>query len=286
MIFDNSTLKHDFKEYITSQISKLHLKSDVKLTLNIIQIGDDFASSKYVGIKYKVGASIGVEVFIHKYLSDINPENVFVDLQLITAKSNTGIIYQLPVPQSFLQMVHQTPIKGDVDLLGSGQWELWRRGFLPPTIGAIDLTLKAMSGYKRTSDTSSFILHDLDLSGKIVAVIGQGVLVGRPLLQYLVNRNATILSINKDTANPIELVKQADIVICAAGSKNLINDEWLKPSAVVIDAATSEDNGGLVGDVDRESIPDSVLLSPSPGGIGGLTVLYLFYNLLRLNQLN
>ena len=282
MIFDNSRLKHEFTEYLTSKINRL----ESKLTLNIIHIGDDLASSKYVRIKHKVGASIGVEVSVHKYLSNAHPENVLVDLQMIMQMPNTGIIYQLPVPKDFSEMVGETPIKGDVDLLGFGQWELWRQGFLPPTVGAIDLTLKTMLGYKRTKDTHSFIQQKIDLSGKVVGIIGQGVLVGRPLLRYLVDRNATIVSVNKDTANPVDLIKLADIVICAAGSKNLIHGDWLKPNAVVIDAATSEDHGGLVGDVDKENIPESIYLSPSPGGIGGLTVLYLFYNLLRLNQLN
>lgn len=149
----------------------------------------------------------------------------------------------------------------------------------------------------------SLLTRELDLTGKIVAVIGQGKLVGNPLLKYLQRRNATIISLNKDTPNKPNLTQTADILICASGVPGLVKTDWLKKNAIVIDAATSESNGVLVGDVDYSQIDQNenqtnetknfvqdanrkssnslnLQICPSPGGVGPLTVLCIFWNLI------
>ena len=134
------------------------------------------------------------------------------------------------------------------------------------------------------------LTQKLDLTGRIVAIIGQGKLVGNPLLGYFAARNATIISLNKDTPNKEKLVKLADIVIAASGVPNLVKSHWLCPNAIVIDAATSESGGVLAGDIDKNELEENsnfikqINLCPSPGGIGPLTVLSIFWNLYRFWQ--
>jgi methylenetetrahydrofolate dehydrogenase (NADP+) / methenyltetrahydrofolate cyclohydrolase len=275
MLYDNSGIKMQFETYLLEQFQKLTTTP----TLHIIQVGDDFASSKYISIKQKVGVRLGVNVEFHHFVQSATLAEVYELVQNISTE-NTGLIYQLPLPDGLSVLADIILPQMDVDLLSIDQEVLWKKGFLPPTIGAIDLTLKDIMKFTQ-SDFEQNITSNIDLSGKVVAVIGQGRLVGKPLLRYLGDRGATIISINVDTKNPSKLTLLADIVICGAGSKNLVDASWLQPGAIVIDAATSEDSGSLVGDVDIHNISDDTILSPSPGGVGKLTVLYLFYNLLR-----
>ena len=286
MIYSNTNLKLKFKEFLKEKISSLQTKP----VLNIIQIGSDLASSKYVEIKQKIGLEIGVEVLILHYQE--TPDRKEIQEIIEFSKANRqGLIFQLPVPIEFLDLVQNTPFQTDVDLLGLGSLKLWEKGYLPPTIGACDLILKEIleikdeefKAWSMVSDFDEFIKSKLDFSDKLVGVVGQGVLVGGPLLVYLKNRQATIISMNKFTKNPQTLSKQTDILLCGAGSPELINKNWLNPHAVIIDAATSEAENKLVGDVDLKNIFETNLLCPSPGGVGSITVLYLFYNLFKLN---
>ena len=122
------------------------------------------------------------------------------------------------------------------------------------------------------------------MSSYRIAIIGQGKLVGKPLVKYCLDRGATIIIIDKDTLNPQNLVKDCDIVLSGAGVAKLVNSTWLKSTAIVIDVATSGENGVIVGDVDQSDLLESIYLCPSPKGVGPITVLYLFWNLYCLNS--
>ena len=295
--------------------------------------------------------------------------------------SRNGLIFQLPLPFEFVDLLEIDWNNFiDVDFLASN-CNLWDQNLLPPTIQAIDLVLKSLIWQKNLEHfepekiiltkysqnrilknemnselknelilTKNLLQQKLDLTGKIVTVIGQGKLVGNPLLTYLQKRNATIISLNKDSTNGQKLVKLADIVICASGVPNLVKSNWFKKNTIVIDAATSESNGVLVGDLDYLEIAQNELNSqnveqtekllrqnhlninlnsqeiktetreqqnksnlvknfqeknnnseffkkqnkkslnlwicPSPGGIGPLTVLCIFWNLVAIKNTN
>lgn len=277
MLYQNKDLKTKFQELI-----KLEVGSILKpLCLNIVLVGDDLASVKYTNLKQNVGKLLGIEVVIHKYDFTTNVDKYQTLLDKI-AKNHSGLIFQLPVPENIRHFVNITPENSDVDLLGVDSEKLWQRGFLPPTIGAIDLILKNI--LEPEKNIQDLIDSQINLNGKLVAVIGQGVLVGKPVIRYLLASGATIVSINKDTKNPKELTKNSDILICAAGSPNLVDKTWVNPNTIIIDAATSESSGVLVGDVTKDSLFETNLLVASPSGVGGLTVLYLFYNLLKLGS--
>lgn len=257
---------------------------ETKPNLEIILIGDNLASLKYIQIKQKIGDQIGIKVNLNHFQESVQSSEI-QSILTKTNKTSNGLIFQLPVPDKFNQFVPKTPLKSDVDLLGEYSFLLWQKGFLPPTIGAIDLVLKEILGWQKDLDFEDFINSKIDLSGKTVAIVGQGVLVGSPLLRYLQQRQATIISINKNTKNTKELTQFSDILICAAGSPELVDKSWINPKTIVIDASTSESDGILVGDVKPDSLFDTNLLCASPGGIGRITVFYLFYNLCKLAQL-
>lgn len=288
MIYSNSQLKKTFKTYLKSKFDTL----DQKCVLNIVQIGDITSSTKYVNTKKKIGDEIGVEVQHHHF--DENVSELELQNLLDKAKDNKeGFIFQLPLPSKFNHLVAKTSLESDVDLLSEYSSLLWDKEFLPPTIGAIDLILKEMMMRKEKNaitdenffdnvDLDNFFDSKLNLRGKTVASIGQGILVGNPLLRYLRERAATIISTNSSTPNVANLVQNASIVLSGVGKPNITDVSWLNSDAIVIDAATAGVNGALVGDVNKDEIQESVYLCPSPGGVGPVTVLYIFWNLYRM----
>lgn len=275
MRYLNTELKEIFKEYLITRYKELE---NVPL-LNVVQVGEDFVSNKYVGMKQKLAQDLGTEVKWWKFDQDVDVATVEAIIENINPLD--GLIYQLPIPARFSSMVENIHPYLDVDLLGSMYSVLEKDGILPPTIGAIDLVLKHILQGEQF-DIESSIHAMMNLEGTKVGVIGQGQLVGAPLTRYLLERNATVISVNIDTENPQELISKCDIVISAAGKAGLVNKSWLKSDAIVIDAATSEGDNSLVGDVDQNDIYETNVLCTTPKGVGGITVLYLFYNLLRL----
>jgi methylenetetrahydrofolate dehydrogenase (NADP+) / methenyltetrahydrofolate cyclohydrolase len=321
-LYSNNPIKSEFKAYLQQEFAKLKEKANKEFVLNIVQIGHNLASSKYVGIKKKIGLELGVVVNHHHFEDGIG-EQKLVDLYNYASDNGQGFIFQLPLPPQYSHLVPLTPLNTDVDLLSSSSFLLWSKGFLPPTIGAIDLIYKEMEfrkefgliaeenifGNKETlTDTlekvdlisqaqksgnynhgvyfrlpfGSLLNQKADYTGKIVAVVGQGILVGSPLVKYLLDRNATIISVNKDTPNSKALTSQADVIFSGAGVVGLINRDWIKKDAIVIDAATSGVGGEIFGDVNKDDIDDSTYLCPSPKGVGPITVLYIFWNLLKM----
>ncbi len=278
MLIDTSELKADFELWLKQAVAA-HPKP---LVLEIIQIGDNLASDKYVQIKQKVGQACGISVNLYKFTSSVKPTEIE---SIITAawRQKHGLIIQLPTPNQFQPIVAQIPYQIDVDLLGLQANQLWSQGILPPTIGAIDLTLKFH--FQKQVFSPETIHQSLSLGQEIIAVIGRGKLVGAPAIRYFLERQATVIAIDKYTPQPQQLTQMATIILTAAGQPKLLKPDWVKPGSVIIDASTSESNGSLVGDVDTSLNWDKVWLSPSPGGIGRLTVLYLFYNLLKMSEL-
>lgn len=277
MLYPNTFLKTEFSKFLEEQFQTLPTKP----ALHVIQIGTNEVSRKYVGFKQKLALSLGSEV---KYWN-LSAETSVAEVARIVEQipNEDGLIYQLPIPKRFESLVDAVPPHLDVDLLGSGHSLLKEKGILPPTIGAIDLLLKAML-QGDDFEISTALTQQMNLEGTCVGVIGQGKLVGTPVVRYLLQKNATIVSVNVATTNPEELIRRCDIVISAAGKPKLLTKSWLKPDAIVIDAATTESNNVLVGDVDLERIHPTNVISTTPKGVGGITVGYLFYNLLRLAE--
>ncbi len=295
MIYSNSELKIKVLGILQSLIKNLGL---IPRPLQIIQLGDNIVSSRYVNLKLKMAKELGIKTHLIqpdvvdfeqvKDFFDRLPEMISKEL-INEASWQAGVMLQLPF--DFQEQIDYPALWDndnfvDIDFLGYQTSRLFARGFLPPTIQAIDLVLKDILLNLNDFTLIEFQIK-LDLRGKIVAAVGQGQLVGKFLTQYLVERGATVISINEQTPNPELLCKQADIVITATGVGGLIKSNWLSSGAIVIDAGTSDSNGSIAGDVDITQLTathkiDEIVLCKSPGGIGPLTILCLFYNLIMI----
>lgn len=230
--------------------------------LCIIQAGDNLASTRYIGMKKRYGEDIGAKV-IHEHVGGEKDALQDVIEKYNDDPSTHGIIVQLPLPDpSFTDEVTTTidPDK-DVDGLGSGS------NFYSATAMAV---IALLDGY------------EIPINGSVVAMVGYGRLVGRPLTELLRERGAEVAVCDIDTKNVGSKTLAASVVISATGVGGMIKGDMVKNGSVVIDVGTSEDQGSIVGDVAPELLEnDSVRVTPAKGGIGPITVSVLFEQLLR-----
>lgn len=270
MIIDGKQIQQKYTQSLIQKVEALEHKP----VLVIIQIGENQESSVYINQKIKFGKKIGVPVefyqleekvefdFIKKLISDFNHDDDIA-----------GIIIQLPLPKHLQEL--ETDITDCIDphkdVDGLASYNLKKlmqneKGIVPATARGV-LTLLEETG--------------TDLAGKNIVIIGRSVLVGRSLGQLLLNKDATVTICHSKTKNLSHITSQADIIIVAVGKPGLISDEYVKEGQILIDIGTTLHNGVLVGDVEFDSVSKIVEhITPVPGGVGPMTVLSLFQNLI------
>jgi len=239
-----------------------------------VLVGDDAASRQYVDMKARAALNLGFEFRPANYPANITTEQLVEEIKKISDEPNMcGMIVQLPLPESLDRQAVLDAIdpKIDVDCTGKINSELFYSGKANmefPTAAAI---MELLDGVK------------VNLTDKKFLVIGFGQLVGRPINFLLKQRGFNVEVADSRTENILPLMKNADVIISAAGKAGLITGDKIKPGCIIIDAGTSESGGGIVGDVDLESVRNIAgMVSPVPGGVGPVTVAKLLYNVLKV----
>ena len=243
----------------------------------IIQVGDLFESNKYIANKIKKAQELGIEISLEKFndlqISQTDLINYIENLiNSHPFKSHLGIIVQLPLPIDFDKQLILDTIDPTCDIDGLSTTNMNnfyqdQKSFMIPATAKAILTL--LNAYQ------------IELNNKKMMVIGESNLVGKPTKHLLKKYSNNVSSRNIDTG--IKGSEYADFLVVAAGSAKLIKAENVKDQAVVVDVGINTlDNKKVVGDVDFEDVKDKVLaISPTPGGVGPLTVISLFENLVE-----
>ena len=271
IILDGKNLRDKIFENLKQRLNNMSEKP----TLAVILVGDDPASQIYVKNKKKTAENLGINSIVINYPSDI-PENVLLDKikELNNDNKITAILVQLPLPKHIdkFKIIDAIAPEKDVD------------GLTPYNSG------KLFSGeepyvYPCTPKGILLLLdeYNIELEGKHVVVIGRSNLVGKPVAQMLLNRNATVTMCHSHTKNLSDITKTADIVVSAVG-KNIIGEKMLKSDCVVVDVGIFKDNNGKIcGDVDFASASKiAAYISPVPGGVGPMTIASLMFNTVEL----
>lgn len=239
-----------------------------------VLVGNDLASMQYVQMKARTAESVGISFYKANFPESISTEQLIEEIKKLNEVENMcGIIVQLPLPEHLDQRAILDAIdsKLDVDCLGSVASEKFYTGkpvMIFPTVLACMAVLES--------------LH-LDLKNKNIVVLGQGVLVGKPVTAFLDFKNLVPVRIDSKTHNKEDLIKNADIIISGIGRGKYIEGYMVKRGAIIIDAGTSESGSGIVGDVDIESVREVAgYVSPVPGGVGPVTVAMLLSNVLTV----
>lgn len=271
IILDGKKLRDKIFESLKAELDKMSEKP----TLAVILVGENPASQIYVRNKKKTAEKLGINSLSIEYPADISENELLSKIQELNNDKNiTAILVQLPLPEHINKnkIIDAILPQKDVD------------GLTPYNLG------KLFSGeepyvYPCTPKGILLLLdeYNIELDGKNVVVVGRSNLVGKPVAQMLLKRNATVTMCHSHTKNLSEITKTADIVVSAVG-KNVIGEKMLKSNCVVIDVGIFRDeNGKLSGDVDFENVSKiSAYISPVPGGVGPMTIASLMLNTVEL----
>lgn len=249
-----------------------------KPTLVVILVGDNSASKIYVNNKKKTAEKLGINSVILNYPETV-PENELISKinELNNDENVNAILVQLPLPEHISKENITNailPIK-DVD------------GFTPENFGKLFAGQKPYV-YPCTPKGILLLLdkYNINLEGKHVVIAGRSNIVGKPLAQMMLNRNATVTVCHSRTKNLAEITKTADILVSAVGEK-LIEDNMLKPNCVVIDVGIFKDASGKTrGDVEFEEVSKvASFITPVPGGVGPMTITSLMLNTVELFEI-
>jgi methylenetetrahydrofolate dehydrogenase (NADP+)/methenyltetrahydrofolate cyclohydrolase len=259
-ILSGRPIRDAIKRDLAAKISKLKTKP----TLVIIQVGEDAASSAYVGQKVKFGEAIGANVGLLQYQPSVTTAKLIGDIQNLNQDPGVqGIIVQLPLPVKIESQKVIGAISPAKDVDG-----FINKNVTPATARGV-LTL--LDYYK------------IKIAGQSVVVVGRSSLVGQPIARAMLGRNATVTIAHSQTKNLAALTREADILVVATGKPKLIDAKHVRPGQIIIDVGITRQEVGLVGDVNFVTASKIVkAISPVPGGVGPLTVASLFQNLLEL----
>jgi methylenetetrahydrofolate dehydrogenase (NADP+)/methenyltetrahydrofolate cyclohydrolase len=241
--------------------------------LATVLVGDDPASAVYVNGKQKACAEAGIEGFNHKLPADVSEEQVIELLDELNGDDRvSGILLQLPTPDH-IDGARLTTLIGagkDVD------------GLTPVSAG---LLAKGLPGLRPCTPAGVIELlrrHDVAMEGAEAVVVGRSDLVGKPVAALLLAENATVTTCHSRTRDLGEVCRRADILIAAVGRAKMIQGDWVKPGATVIDVGINRTDDGLVGDVDFDAAAERAgLITPVPGGVGPMTIAMLLVNTLE-----
>ena len=271
IILDGKKLRDKIFENLKQRLNNMSEKP----TLAVILVGENPASQIYVRNKKKTAENLGINSIVINYPSDIS-ENILLDKikELNNDNSITAILVQLPLPKHIdkFKIIDAIAPEKDVDGLtpyNSGKLFAGEEPYVYPcTPKGILLLLDE---------------YNIELEGKHVVVIGRSNLVGKPVAQMLLKRNATVTMCHSHTKNLSDITKTADIVVSAVG-KNIIGEKMLKSDCVVVDVGIFKDNNGKIcGDVDFASASKiAAYISPVPGGVGPMTIASLMLNTVEL----
>ena len=259
-----------------SQQIKDELKEKVKnenldITLAVIQVGNDPASTVYVGNKKKACEYIGIRSLAYE-LPEETPEAELLELieQLNKREDVNGILVQLPLPAHMDEdkVIQTISPKKDVD------------GFHPQSVGALSIGQPGFVSCTPAGIIQLLKRSDVEMDGKECVIVGRSNIVGKPMALLMLRENATVTICHSHTKDLKEVTKRADILIVAIGKPKFITREYVKEGAVVIDVGIHRGvEQKLCGDVDYEDVaPITHAITPVPGGVGPMTIAMLMNN--------
>jgi len=269
-ILDGKAAASKVRSEVASEVAALGERG-VTARLDVILVGEDPASVTYVAAKERDSREVGIESRVHRFPADVPQE----DLAGLVASSNedkavSGFFIQLPLPEGLdaVPLVSSINPAKDVD------------GLSPESAGRLAVGLPSLRPCTPHGIIQLLRRNDVEVAGQEAVVIGRSNLVGKPLAQLLLKENATVTVCHSRTRDLPEVTRRADILVVAAGRREMIGAEHVKEGAVVVDVGIHRrEEGGLVGDVRFDEVePRAAWISPVPGGVGPMTRAMLLHN--------
>lgn len=273
-ILDGKTAAAQIKSELTERVNSLRERGMVP-GLGTILVGDDPGSHTYVRGKHRDCAEVGIESIRIDLPADASQEQVESAVDRLNADpACTGYIVQLPLPRG----LNENAVIGRIDPSKDAD------GLHPTNLGWLVLGREAPLPCTPRGIVELLRRHDVPIAGQHVVVIGRGITVGRPIGLLLTRRseNATVTLCHTGTTDLASHVRQADIVVAAAGVHNIVTEHMVKPGAVLLDVGVSRDNEGkIAGDISPKAAEVAGWISPNPGGVGPMTRALLLSNIVE-----
>ena len=269
-IIDGKKISQEIKDELKDKVAELKTQGK-EIALAVIQVGNDPASTVYVGNKKKACAYIGIESLSYELPESTTEEELLGLIDKLNKDSKVnGILVQLPLPKQIDEdkVIQAILPEKDVD------------GFNEKSVGALCV---GSDGYMPCTPAGVIQLlkrFGVEISGKRCVVLGRSNIVGKPMALLLLRENGTVTICHSRTKDIKEITKQADILVVAIGKPKFVDETYVKEGAVVIDVGIHRDeNNKLCGDVDFEKVaPHTEAITPVPGGVGPMTIAMLMNN--------
>lgn len=264
---DGKQISAQIKDELKERVEKENLE----VTLAVIQVGNDPASTVYVGNKKKACEYIGIRSLAYE-LPEETPEEELLQLikKLNDRDDVNGILVQLPLPAHMDEdkVIQTISPKKDVD------------GFHPQSVGALSIGQPGFVSCTPAGVIQLLKRTGVEINGKECVIVGRSNIVGKPMALLMLRENATVTVCHSHTKDLKEVTKRADILIVAIGKPKFITKEYVKDGAVVIDVGIHRGaDGKLCGDVDYDDVaPITYAITPVPGGVGPMTIAMLMNN--------
>lgn len=269
-IIDGKKIAAEIKDELKIKVAEMK-KQGVEVTLAVIQVGNDPASSVYVGNKKKACEYIGIHSLSYEMAEETTESELLDVIEDLNRREDVnGILVQLPLPKHINEdkvIKSISPLK-DVD------------GFHPQSVGALCIGQPGFVSCTPAGIIQLLKRSDIDIDGKECVVIGRSNIVGKPMALLLLRENGTVTVAHSRTSNLQEIARRADILVVAVGKPKMITADYVKEGAVVIDVGIHRNaENKLCGDVDYMDVaPKCSAITPVPGGVGPMTIAMLMHN--------
>ncbi len=272
-IIDGKALAKKIRMELKEEVEKLK-KKNIFPKLAVIMVGEDKASKVYVRNKSKACEEIGVEYEEFLLKDDTKMEDLLNLIEELNNKPDiNGILLQSPIPKhlDINKAFNKIDYRKDVD------------GFNPVNVGKLVIGEDCFISCTPFGVMKMLEEYGIEIEGKNAVVVGRSNIVGKPLAQCLLKKNATVTICHSRTKNIHEITNNADILVAALGKPKYIKENMVKEGAVVIDIGINRgDDGKLVGDVDFENVlKKASYITPVPGGVGPMTIAMLMNNVVK-----
>ncbi|NSS92636.1 bifunctional methylenetetrahydrofolate dehydrogenase/methenyltetrahydrofolate cyclohydrolase [Enterococcus faecalis] len=268
-VINGRELADQMQAEIQKDVEKM-TQQGIQPGLVVLLVGENPASQTYVRNKERAAAKIGILSKVEKLPETISEEELLAEIDKYNQDSRFhGILVQLPLPKHIDEEKILLAIdpKKDVD------------GFHPMNLGRLFVGKPEMIPCTPYGIMKIFEAYDIDLTGKRAVVIGRSNIVGKPMAQLLLMKNATVTIAHSKTEHLAEVAKEADILVVAIGRGHFVTKEFVKPGAVVIDVGMNRNQEGkLIGDVAFDEVSEiASYITPVPKGVGPMTITMLMY---------
>ena len=273
-IIDGKEVSEDLREDLKVQTEKFVEETGIQPHLVVVIVGNNPASMTYVRNKKRSCEAVGFKSTVIELADTITEADLLAQIDVLNQDDSVhGILVQLPLPKHINEdhIISAIDVKKDVD------------GFHPYQVGCLASGLDSLKPCTPAGVIGLLKAYDIEIEGRHAVIIGRSHIVGKPLVQLLLEENATVTVCHSRTQNLSMLTQMADILIVAIGRPHFVTADMVKEGAVVVDVGINRlETGKLVGDVDFDTVePKASYITPVPGGVGPMTITMLLFNTLK-----